>query len=197
MNFLPVAKARKSIRSYSEKPVGRDLLHRCVEAASLAPSACNSQPWHFVIVDDPVLKDKVSKETFDPVVSFNKFTLEAPVMIAVLAKPSKLSAQVGDVLRKTRFNIIDVSMAAEHFCLQAASEGLGTCMLGWFNERRVKQILQIPKHLKVVMLISAGYPKKDGTGKKHKKTVFEIASINRYGNPFSAGKAEIHEKNSE
>jgi nitroreductase len=197
LNFLTIAKIRKSIRSYSKEPVGRDLLHRCIEAASLSPSACNSQPWHFVIVDDPVLKNKISQETFDPIVSFNKFTLEAPVMIAVLAKPSKLSAQVGDILRKTRFNIIDVSMAAEHFCLQAASEGLGTCMLGWFNEGKIKKLLQIPKHLKVVMLISAGYPKDNNTKSKIKKTVSEIASMNRYGSPFSRDKAEIHEGNSE
>ena len=78
MTFLDLVNQRQSCRAYLEQPVEREKLERCLEAARLAPSACNSQPWHFIVVDEPDLRRAVAQETFGQIVSFNHFTMDGP-----------------------------------------------------------------------------------------------------------------------
>ena len=161
MDFLQLVNIRQSVRKYGPKPVEKEKLLRCLEAARLAPSASNSQPWTFVVVDDPVLKDKVAKETFDTIARFNKFTVQAPVLVVFVIEKPKLITQIGAAIKNKEYPLIDIGIAAEHFCLQAAEEGLGTCMLGWFNEKPIKELLNIPEKKTIGLVITLGYPEND------------------------------------
>ena len=157
MSFLDLVTERYSVRNYKDTPVQKEKLSRCIEAARLAPSACNSQPWKFVIIDDPDLREKVSKAAFEGVLKFNSFVFKAPVLVLIVSERQKMSAKFGSLVKRKNFSQMDIGIAAEHFCLQATEEGLGTCMLGWFNETKVKKLLSVPKLKRVELIISVGY----------------------------------------
>ncbi|MEJ2664033.1 MAG: nitroreductase family protein [Spirochaetia bacterium] len=183
MDFLKLSQMRRSCRAYSAKPVERGKIERCLEAARLAPSACNAQPWYFVVVDDPALKEAVAKATFSPIVGFNKFTLQAPVMIVITSEPQKLIPFVGSQLKGIPYRLLDIGITAEHFCLQAAEAGLGTCMIGWFNERKIKAALKLSRSRKVELLISLGYAAdknstRSTTHRKHRKKLQQMRRYN-------------------
>jgi nitroreductase len=180
MKFIELASKRYSVRSYSDKPVEREKIMRCIEAARFSPSACNSQPWHFVIVDEKELKDRIAKETVMSLSGMNKFTLEAPVMAVIVIEKKTISSTIGSFLKGKDFSLIDIGIAAEHFCLQAAEEGLGTCMLGWFDEKAVKKFLNIPNSRHIGLLISLGYPANEDNKSKSRKNIEEIHSFNSY-----------------
>ena len=92
MDFAELVKIRQSVRKYSNKPVEPEKIIQCIEAARLAPSACNSQPWRVVIVNDPELKEKVARETYGSVVQFNKFVHTAPVILVIVMEKPNISA---------------------------------------------------------------------------------------------------------
>jgi nitroreductase len=147
----------------------------------MAPSASNSQPWHFIVVDDPELKEKVARTTYNPLILFNKFTHQAPVIVVIILEKPKLITQIGMSIRKKEWPLMDIGITAEHFCLQAVEEGLGTCMIGWFNEKKIMRLLNIPVQKTVALLISVGYPA-DGyrVRIKIRKRIDEICTYNRY-----------------
>jgi nitroreductase len=178
MKFRDLITARQSCRSYSSRTVEREKIERCLEAARFAPSACNAQPWYFIVLDDPVLKEAVAKATFSSVVSFNKFTLQAPVMVVIISEPQKLIPYVGSQLKGIPYRLMDIGIAAEHFSLQATEEGLGTCLIGWFNERKIRNILKLPKPKKIELVISLGYA--DRNDKPRKKVRRKIDHIRQY-----------------
>lgn len=181
MDFLELVKARHSTRQYDGRPVEREKMERCLEAARMAPSASNSQPWTFVVVDDPELKDKVARETYSPLVSFNKFVLKAGAIVVIVMEKPKMITQVGELIKKKEWPLIDIGIAAEHFCLQAQEEGLGTCMLGWFNEAPIKDLLKIPSSKTIGLLIAVGYPVVDEVIKeKKRKPMDEFRRYNSY-----------------
>lgn len=178
MSFLELARARHSVREYQDRPVERGKIERCIEAARLAPSACNSQPWRFIVIDDPALRGRVARETFSETVTFNRFVMSAPVIVVIVCERGKISAQFGSLLKNKRFNLIDIGIAAEHVCLQAAEEQLGTCILGWFNEARIKQILGIPRLKRIGLLIALGYPANHTRNAKTRKPLDQILTYN-------------------
>ncbi|MCD6234078.1 MAG: nitroreductase family protein [Candidatus Marinimicrobia bacterium] len=169
MDFLELVKTRYSVRHYKPDPVPDNDLKICLEAARLAPSASNSQPWEFVVIKTPELRKKIAESTFSNLVSFNKFALQASVIVAVIMKKGHVLAQIGAGLQGTPYHLIDIGIAAEHFCLQAAERGLGTCMLGWFNEKKVRKLLNISGSKKIALLITLGYPADVPKAKKRKK----------------------------
>ncbi|MBF0385848.1 MAG: nitroreductase family protein [Candidatus Omnitrophica bacterium] len=156
--FLELAKKRRSCREYSQNPVPREMIEKCLEAARLAPSACNSQPWYFVVVDSPELKDALGMEAFSGIYSMNSFAKEAPVLVVYIREKSKSSAVMGGLLRGVHYNFIDEGTAITHFILQAAELGLGSCWLGWFNEKAVKKVLKLPASKRIDSMISLGFP---------------------------------------
>lgn len=181
MEFIKLLRERQSTRKYSSKSVEREKILKCIEAARLAPSACNSQPWKFVVVDEPELRSKVAAETYGMIARFNKFTEEAPVMVVIVIEKPRLVTQVGEVLKNKEYPLIDIGIAAEHFCLQATELGLGTCMLGWFNEKPIKKLLNIPQKRTIGLLISLGYePEGYRQREKIRKTTDDILSFNKY-----------------
>jgi len=181
MKFHELIKKRQSDRIYIDKPVDRDIINRCIDAARLAPSASNSQPWTFVVIDDIELKDKVAKKTIGLLRSFNKFVPQAPVIIAIVLEKPKLLTELGGRLKKKEFPLIDIGIAAEHICLQATEENLGSCMLGWFDEKAIKTLLNVPENKSISLLITLGYTPDDYKHrKKIRKTMEKVVSYNSY-----------------
>jgi nitroreductase len=181
MNFLELVKKRQSVRKYSDKPVEREKLVRCLEAARLAPSASNGQPWKFVVVDQEDLVAKVATKTMGPLWTFNKFVPQSKIIVAIVIEKMKMITAAGATIKDKEYALFDIGIAAEHFCLQAADEGLGTCMLGWFDEDGVKQLLNVPFNKRIGLLITLGYPPEDYPVRmKIRKDFDEIVSFNRY-----------------
>ena len=180
-SFLDLVLQRQSVRRYKPGEIEGIKLERCLEAARLAPSASNSQPWTFVVVDRPELKDKVARQTFDAVLTFNKFVAAAPVLVVFVIEKPRLVTQIGGAVKNKEYPLIDIGIAAEHFCLKAAEVGLGTCMIGWFNEKKVKNLLSIPPKKTIGLIISVGYPA-DGykLREKSRKTFEQVVKYNRY-----------------
>ncbi|MGC8765610.1 MAG: nitroreductase family protein [Brevinematia bacterium] len=180
MSFLELVRTRRSVRNYLQRPVEREKILKCIEAARLAPSACNSQPWKFIVVDDIELKNKIATETFGRVISFNQFSFQAPVIVVVVIESANITATLGRMIKNIPYQYIDVGIAIEHFCLQATEEGLGSCILGWFNEKPVRKILNIPQSKKIAALITVGYPESSEAVEKIRKPVEEVLSFNGY-----------------
>jgi len=180
MDFSKLVKMRQSVRDFSEKPVERHLLETCVEAARLAPSACKAQPWSFVIGDDRQLLEQVAKATVSALVQFNKFVSKAAAIAVVVSEPENITAAVGAKITGKPYHLIDLGIAAEHFCLQAAELGIGTCILGWFQEPVIKKLLNIPASKKIGLLIAIGYPATDKIRDKTRKPLESILRYNHY-----------------
>src|SRR3989338_298516 len=177
MAFLELVKQRTSVRKYDPRPIKREDIDRCLEAARLAPSACNSQPWHFIIVDNPELKERVSAAMLSGVYGLNSFAKNARVLVAVVTEKSKWFTKVCNVLRDTKMYLIDIGVSCQHFILQATELGIGTCWMGWFNEKAVKKVLGIPRNKRVEVIISMGYPASDFyPPEKNRKSLSEISN---------------------
>ena len=181
MALLDLLKHRKSVRDFLNRPVEREKIIMCLEAARLAPSACNSQPWKFIVVDDGELKNRLCHSAFSGMYSMNSFCRTAPVIVAVISEKSKFLARIGGMFRGTKYYLIDIGVACEHFILQAEDLGLGTCWIGWFNERAVKSILNIPQYKKIDILIAFGYYDREKLGPEHnRESIDKITSFNSY-----------------
>ena len=181
MALLDLIKHRKSVRDFLDRPVEREKIAMCLEAARLAPSASNSQPWRFIVVDDKQLKDKLCDAAFSGIYWINSFCKTAPVIVIVISEKSKFLARIGGMFRGTKYYLIDIGIAGEHFVLEAEDLGLGTCCIGWFNERAVKSILNIPQNKKIDILIALGYYNREKLGPEHGREPMEkIASFNSY-----------------
>jgi len=147
----------------------------------MAPSASNSQPWSFIVVDRDPLRTDVAKATFSDIKLINKFTLQAPVLVVIVMEKAKLITRLAMLVKKKEWPLIDIGIAAEHFCLQATELGLGTCMIGWFEEDKIKKLLQIPADKSIGLVISLGYAA-DGypLRTKIRKPMDEIVRYNKY-----------------
>ena len=177
--FQQLVKNRRSIRRYLEKPVEREKILTCIEAARLAPSADNVQPWRFLIIDDPELKSQLAKEVFSGIYYISKFAAKAPVLIMILARLDIIANRIGKQIQNINFYLIDVGIAGEHFVLQAEELGLGTCWIGWFNSRKARKFLKIPRKYKIVSLMAVGYYEKRPPKEKKRKKLEEIVWFNR------------------
>jgi len=175
--FLKLVFQRRSVRKYKPLPVEKEKLLACLEAARLAPSACNAQPYKFMIVDEPALKEKLSDAAFSGLYSSTKFAGRAGALVAVVSQKGKLTAWLGNQVRDTNFRLIDIGIAAEHFVLAAEEQGLGTCWLGWFDARRAAKALGLPAGLKVEIMLSVGYAD-EAPPPRRRKTLEEISSFN-------------------
>lgn len=177
MDFSSLIKSRQSQRQYTEQSVAREDIMRCIEAAHVAPSACNAQPWKFIVVDQPELKNAVAEATVG--LGMNKFCVQAPVMVVMVLEKPNFTSKVGSVLKNKEYSLMDIGIAATHFCLQATALGLSTCMIGWFDEKKIKKMLHVPKNKRLPLLITLGYPKGDFRPKV-RKDLSAIYSYNTY-----------------
>ncbi len=176
MDVLDAIKTRRSVRSYSPHPIPDDVLERMKQALRYAPSACNYQPWHFVLVTDADLRRKLAKASYDQL-----WMADAPVTVAGLGFPAQAYKQMGGYGNSAE---IDVAIALDHLTLAAVAEGLGTCWIGAFNEEAVKHLLNVPPNAKVVALTPLGYPASAGLNfpidDSRRKTADDIFSVDGY-----------------
>lgn len=177
MDFQELVKIRQSVRSYEDTPVEKEKIVQCLEAARLSPSANNAQSWKFVVIDRPDLKEAVAECASG--MGMNKFTHQSPVIVAVVLERSNLLSKVGSLVQNKEYALLDIGMAVNQFCLQAADLGLGTCILGWFNESKVKKLLNVPLVKRIPLLISVGYAQ-GATRNKVRKPMDQMSSWNTY-----------------
>ncbi len=181
MALLDLIKHRKSVRNFLDKPVEREKIMLCLEAARLAPSTSNSQPWRFIVVDDKQLKNKLCDAAFGGLYFINSFCKTAPVLVVIISEKSNFLTRIGGMFRGVKYYLIDIGITGEHFVLQAEELDLGTCWIGWFNERAVKSVLNIPQHKKIDVLIALGYYDREKLGPEHgREPMDRIASFNSY-----------------
>lgn len=179
-HFLELITKRQSVRGYDNRPIEKEKILKCIEAARLAPSACNAQPWKFIIVDDPDLKNQIADLTTTKFIPMNHYTKQAPVHVVVVMESPNFTSKVGEIVRDKKFTLIDVGIATIQFCLQATAQGLGSCILGWFNEKKVKKLLNIPSNKRALLIITLGYPSSDEIRDKQRKTFNEVHNFNSY-----------------
>lgn len=183
MDFAHLITYRQSVRCYSDQPVEPEKRDRLVEAVRMAPSACNVQPWTLLMVDEPRLRTEVAKATFSKTLSINRFALQAPLLAVLVIEPPPLTVRLAVLLKGRQFPLIDIGIAAAQLCLQAAELGLGSCMLGWFNEKEVKRLLHIPRRRRIGLLITLGYAAPDyPLRSKQRKASTAMSARNDYRN---------------
>jgi nitroreductase len=172
MDVMEAIKRRYSVRSYQDRAVEKEKLNSILEAARLAPSASNRQEWRFIVV-----RDKSTRQRLMKAAKSQAFVGQAPVVIACCAQTDNHKMTCGQLCYP-----IDVAIACEHMALKATEEGLGTCWIGSFYEDQVKEILDVPKDIRVVELLALGYPDKPCPSHKDRLSLEEIVMYEGWRN---------------
>ena len=155
MNFLEIAQARQSCRGYDEnRSVEPEKLSAILEAARLAPSACNGQPYHFT-----VCRGKAAEEVALACrgLGMNKFATQAPIVIVVSEEPYVKSAAMGAKVKGNDYRSIDIGIATAYLTAEATAQGLSTCILGWLDDARIREVCDLKYPVRLV--ITLGYAK--------------------------------------
>ncbi|MBM3243454.1 MAG: NAD(P)H nitroreductase [Candidatus Omnitrophica bacterium] len=181
MKLIDLIKKRRSVRRYLNKPIPRKALLECIEAARLAPSACNTQPWKFIIIDDKFKIKEITDKICHSAYSFNKFIGDSAALIIVVSDKEGFLRKAAGVLKGTDYYLIDIGIACEHLVLQAEELGIGSCWIGWFDERSLKKALKLPGKTKIDVVISLGYYDFQEISQKPRKTLEEVAVFNNDG----------------
>ena len=172
MNFMEIAKTRQSCRAYDEgRIVEREKLDAILEAARLAPSACNGQPYHFTVCKGDTARE-VAKATQG--LGMNKFAVQAPVLIVISEMPYVKSAAMGAKVKNNDYRSIDIGITAAYLTAEAAAQGLGTCILGWFDDDKIRRICNLSYPARLV--VTVGYPKDDTVRSKKRKDLTELVT---------------------
>lgn len=162
MEFQEVIQKRKSVRSYSDRPVEEEKIQYLLECARAAPSWMNKQCWHFIVVTDKKRIEALSKTGI-----INRWVKQAPVIIVACADPL-----LSGVKNNIQYYTVDTAIAMEHIILAATDLGLGSCWIGSFNEKKIKELLEIPPRIRVIALTPIGYPAAvENIGSKGRKIV--------------------------
>ena len=170
MDFLEIARVRQSCRAYDEaRPIEEEKLTAVLEAARLAPSACNGQPYHFTVCQGAAAQE-VAKATQS--MGMNKFASEAPVLIVVSEQPYVKSAAVGAKLKHNDYRSMDIGIAVAYLTAEAATQGLGTCILGWLDDEKLRKLCGLDQPVRLV--ITLGYPKDETVRPKKRKDLNEL-----------------------
>lgn len=174
MEFHEVVKTRRSVRKYSPRPIEEAVLSRILDAARIAPSGSNRQPWKFIVVKDHAIREKLVGACNN-----QKFLAEAPAV--VVACSLKITSNRGGYMGEHSV-LIDVSIAFDHLILAARNEGLGTCWIGAFENTAVKEILHVPEEAQVVAITPLGYPEDDNAFQSvsHRKAMEEVIVYDRW-----------------
>lgn len=177
-SFLELAAARQSDRSYEPgRVIGREVLERILEAGRLAPSACNGQPWHFTVVTDPQLLVEVGKATSS--LGMNRFVKDASALVLITLESTNITSKLGCGIKDKDFPIMDLGIASAYMTLAAEDEGIGSCILGWFDEKKIKELVGIPQKKRLMLIISLGYNLKPKR-KKIRKDFDKVVSFEKY-----------------
>lgn len=174
MNFREIAENRQSCRAYnSEKMVEKEKLNAILEVARLSPSACNGQPYHITVCTGEVAK-KVAKATQG--MGLNKFAPDAPVLLVISEKPYVKTAALGAKMKKNDYRSMDIGILSAYITAEAAAQGLGTCILGWLDEEKIRELCNLDGTVRLV--ITLGYAKDDDKLRaKKRKDIDELVSF--------------------
>ena len=157
MNFYEIAQTRQSCRSFDPaRPVEEEKITAILESARLAPSACNGQPYHFCVCRGETAK-AVAKATQG--MGMNKFAADAPILLVISEKPYVATAALGARVKKNDYRSIDIGIVAAYITAEATAQGLGTCILGWLDDEKIREICDLDGTVRLV--ITLGYPKDD------------------------------------
>lgn len=171
MDFTTIANTRQSCRAYdSTRAVEQAKIDAILESARLAPSACNGQPYHVTVCHGEYAK-KVAKATEG--VGINKFAADAPVLMVISEKPYSATAALGARLKNNDYRSIDIGIVAAHITLEATAQGLGSCILGWLDDKRIREICGIDGTVRLV--ITLGYAKDGKLRTKKRKPIDELS----------------------
>ena len=172
MDFMEIARNRQSCRGYDEaRIVEKEKLESILEAGRLSPSACNGQPYHFTVCKGDTARE-VAKATQG--MGMNKFASQAPVLIVISEKPYVKSAAMGAKVKGNDYRSIDIGIAAAYLTAEAAAQGLGTCILGWFDDDKIRAICGLSHPARLV--ITLGYPKDDTVRPKKRRDLGELVT---------------------
>jgi nitroreductase len=176
-----IIRKRTSLRRYSDRPVSDETLLSLLEAARLAPSAENAQPWRFIAVRSPEAREALARACFTGLFSRTRFAARAPLIIALCAERGT-AVEIAKSIKDRAMYQLDCGIAGEHIVLRAAELGLGACWIGWFDRKAARRPLGVPAHAQVVCLIAVGYPA-DGTAERvnPRKRLSDIAWLDSWG----------------
>jgi nitroreductase len=175
---------RRSVRRYADRPVPDSVVLSLLESARQAPSADNTQPWRFVVVKDPAVREKLARASFSGIFAHTRFAGRAPVLIALCAQRAGI-VEVGKTIKDRAMYQLDCGIAGEHLVLRAQELGLGTCWIGWFNRRAARRALGVPFHVQVVALIAVGYPVADAAPRPRKRMpLSSMAFLDAWGREY-------------
>lgn len=181
MRFEELQAKRESCRIYSDKPVSRETLTHLVEVAHWSPSGCNAQPWHFIIVDEPEAHAKVVDAFDDDGLTGCPWGSKVPAFIIICEDEAHLKPGIGERYGAQHFAKMDIGMAAMALCYEAADLGLGTCMIGTLNQRKLHEAFGIPEERYIRLVITVGYPAREGEPRrKTRKSLEEIVTYNHW-----------------
>ena len=170
MNFLEIANARQSCRKYDEtRPVEEEKLQAILEAVRLAPSACNGQPYTLTVCRGEKAKAVAAATTG---MGMNRFACQAPIQIVIAEAPYVKSAALGAKVKKNDYRSIDIGIAAAYLTSEATAQGLSTCMLGWFDDQKIREICELEHPVRLV--ITLGYAHADDTLRPKKRKDFNV-----------------------
>lgn len=172
-NFLDLCRRRQSCRHFADRPVEHEKLVACLEAARLTPSACNSQPWSFVVAENPEVVPEVAKCAQQ--MGMNEFASKAGAFFVVLEEHAVLMPGIRRLLDSQYFAKGDLGAAVMTLCLAAEDQGLGTCILGIYDREKLGQLLNIPLEKQFGGLIAVGYPAEDKVRAKIRKPLEDLA----------------------
>ncbi|MBN3032647.1 MAG: nitroreductase family protein [Candidatus Saganbacteria bacterium] len=176
--ILEIIRRRHSVRSYLERPIEEEKLLAILEAARLAPSASNSQPWHFYVVRD---KDKIDalagKMPLGSQLIANSFIAQAPVVVVATAGPLSFLTRIASFVVNKKWYYLDLGIALEHMALAACELGLGSCWIGWFDQEKVRRLLALPAGEEVIAFLTLGYPSDPAVPPKQRK---ELKAVVKY-----------------
>jgi nitroreductase len=178
-SVLDLILSRQSDRRYSASPIEKDKLDRIIEAGRMSPSACNAQPWKFIVVNDPDLVLKVADAASAKLLGMNSFVAQAPLIIVIVREKPNMSSKVGATIKNKDYSLFDIGIASENICLQAKAEGIGSCIIGWFDEKMIRKLLGIPGSKRVELIITLGYSLSEQR-EKRRKPPEETVSYNKY-----------------
>ena len=172
MNFMEIARSRQSCRSYDQgRPVEQEKLDAILEAFRLSPSACNGQPYHLTVCRGEAAS-KVAAATTG--LGMNKFAAQAPVLLVISEKPYVKTAALGAKVKGNDYRSMDIGIAAAYLTAEAAAQGLGTCILGWLDDEKIRKICSLDAPVRLV--ITLGYPKDDCLRSKKRKDLDELVT---------------------
>lgn len=174
MNFTEIAELRQSCRSYDPaREVEEEKLKAILESARLSPSACNGQPYHITVCRGETAK-KVAVET-EGMGGMNKFAKDAPILLVISEEDYVRSAAVGAKLKKNDYRSMDIGIMTAFICCEATAQGLSTCILGWFDDKKVREYCGLDHPVRLV--ITLGYAKEsDPIRNKKRKSLDELVS---------------------